>query len=393
MAGKKRGAGEGHIYKRADGRWEAKMRLPDGTRKSAYAKTQTEARHVLTRLTRERDLGLPILSNERLTVATFLNDWLERHSASVRHRTARRYSESLRLHVIPKLGRTPLTKLSAAQVEHLYHDLRTKPTKKNGEPLSAATVNRVHTALHAALEDAVDKGFIPRNVSDQARRPKEEKHQSRVFTPDEFYAFLDAIQGDRFEAIYLLAITTGMRAGELLGLRHSDVDLTRGVLRVAGTLGPGERGGLEVGETKTESSRRTLALVPEVVDALKRRKKEQAEERLAIGAAWPDHNLIFTRPNGQPIDGRNFPRLYFFPLLKRAGLPRLRFHELRHSAATIALHEGVPLAEVSATLGHSSQRTTLGIYSHAFVGGSAFSAGMSKVLKRRRDASHGDTGF
>jgi integrase len=390
MAGKKRGSGEGHIYKRADGRWEAKLRLPDGIRKSAYASTQGEARHELTRLTRERDLGLPILHNERLTLGAFLNDWLERHSASVRYRTARRYSESLRLHVIPKLGRVPLTKLSAAQIERLYHDLRTKPAKKNGEPLSAATVNRVHTALHAALEDALDKGFIPGNVSDQARRPKEEKHQSRVFTPDEFYTFLDAIQGDRFEAIYLLAITTGMRAGELLGLRHSDLDLTRGVLRVAGTLGPGERGGLELGETKTDSSRRTLALVPEVVDALKRRKKEQAAERLASSGAWPDQNLIFTRPNGQPIDGRNFPRLYFFPLLKRAELPRLRFHELRHSAATIALHEGVPLAEVSATLGHSSQRTTLGIYSHAFVGGSAFSAGMSKVLGRRTNKVAGD---
>jgi integrase len=271
MAGKKRGAGEGHIYRRADGRWEARVRLPDGTRKSAYVPTRMEARHVVTRLPRERDLGMPILSNERLTVAAFLNDWLQRHSASVRHRTARRYSESLRLHVIPRLGRIPLTKLSAAQVERLYHDLRTKPAKKNGEPLSAATVNRVHTALHAALEDAVDKGFIPRNVSDQARRPKEEKHQSRVFTPDEFYTFLDAIQGDRFEAIYLLAIPTGMRAGELLGLRHSDIDLARGVLSVAGTLGPGERGGLEVGETKTESSRRTLALVLDVVDELKRR--------------------------------------------------------------------------------------------------------------------------
>jgi integrase len=387
MPGKKRGSGEGHIYKRADGRWEAKIRLPDGSRKSAYAHTYAGARHELARLARERDLGLPIVRSERLTLGAFLKDWLERHSASVRQRTIRRYGESLRLHVIPKLGRTPLTKLSAAQIERLYHDLRTKPAKKNGEPLSAATVNRVHTALHAALEDATDKGFLQRNPSDQARRPKEEKHQSRVFTPDEFYTFLDAIQGDRFEALYLLAITTGMREGEMLGLRWGDVDLTRGVLRVMGALGPGERGGLELGETKTESSRRTLALVPEVVDALKRRKKDQAAERLASAGAWPVHDLIFTRPNGQPIDGRNFPRLYFFPFLKRTGLPKLRFHELRHSSATMAIHEGVPISEVSATLGHSSQRTTLGIYSHAFVGGSAFSAGMSKVMKRRRDGS------
>jgi integrase len=219
--------------------------------------------------------------------------------------------------------------------------------------------------------------------SDYARRPKEEKHQSQIFTPDEFSAFIDAIQGDRFEALYLLAITTGMRQGEILGLRWSDVDLTQGMLRVRGTLGPGEHGGLALGQTKTQSSRRTLALVPDVVDALKRRWKEQAVERLASAKPWPKHDLIFTRPNGRPIDGRNFPRLYFFPLLRRAGLPRLRFHELRHSSATIAIHEGVPISEVSATLGHASQRTTLGIYSHAFVGGTAFSASMSRVLQRR----------
>jgi hypothetical protein len=130
---------------------------------------------------------------------------------------------------------------------------------------------------------------------------------------------------------------------------------------------------------------RRRVLFSDQIDVVQRRERRRATETLALVGALGEQ--IFAPNAGEPLDGRNLPRLYFFPLLKRAGLPRLRFHELRHSAATIALHEGVPLAEVSATLGHSSQRTSVGIYSHAFVGGSAFSASLSKVMKRRHNVS------
>jgi integrase len=151
---------------------------------------------VLTRLTRERDRGLPILSNERLTLAAFLNDWLERHSGSVRYPTARRYSEALRLHVIPTLGRMPLTKLSAHRQSASTMICAQSPSRRMASryPLRPSTGSTQRYTLR--WKPCRKGGFIPRNVSDQARRPREEKHQSRVFTPDEFYTFCEAIQGD-----------------------------------------------------------------------------------------------------------------------------------------------------------------------------------------------------
>lgn len=260
-------------------------------------------------------------------------------------------------------------KLSPLQIERRYVELHTQPAQKNGKPLAAATVHRVHSALHEALEDALRK---------------EEKYSSRTFTPEQCYTFLDAITGDRLEALYLLAITTGMSEGELLGLRWEHRDLDRGLLQETSSIGPGEHGGLVFGQPKTDSSRRILRLVPEAVDALRAHRARQFEERLAIGADWIDSGLVFTRPTGAPIDGRNFSRRQFYPLLERAGLPRIRPHELRHTIATLNLHEGTPISEVSKMLGHASQHTTISIYSHALPGSDAFTTNTSRILSRRQ---------
>lgn len=383
MAGKRRGNGEGNIYLRKDGRWEARLTLGDGKRQSLFGKTREDVAKKLAALAADRDRGLPVGQSQRLTVGAFLEDWLARHGSAVRHRTRRRYAELLRLHIIPKLGKLPLVKLSPMQIERRYMELHTQPAQKNGKPLSAATVHRVHSALHEALEDALRKGLIPRNPCDVVTLPKEEKYASKTFTPEQCYTFLDAITGDRLEALYLLAITTGMREGELLALRWEHLDLDRGFLQVASTIGPGEHGGLVFGQPKTDSSRRIISLVPEAVDALCTHRTCQLEERLAMGAEWIDSGLVFTRPTSAPIDGRNFSRRQFYPLLERAGLPRIRPHELRHTIATLNLHEGTPISEVSKMLGHASQRTTMNIYSHALPGSGAFTAATSRILSRR----------
>lgn len=386
MTGKqsgRRGNGEGSIRLRTDGRWEARISLPDGRRQSVFGRTREEVNKKLTAMSADRDRGLPVGHSQRLTVGAFLEDWLTRHGSAVRHRTRRRYGELLRLHIIPRLGKLPLVKLSPMHIERRYYELHTQPAQKNGRPLSAATIHRVHSALHEALEDAFRKGLIARNPCDAATPPKEEQYSAKTFTPEQCYAFLDAIEGNRLQALYLVAITTGMREGELLALRWEHLDLERGFLQVTATIGPGEHGGLEVGKPKTESSQRVVSLVPEAVEALRVHRTRQLEERLSAGALWEDYGLVFTRPSGVPIDGRNFTRRLFYPLLDGAGLPRIRFHELRHTIATLNLHEGTPLAEVSKMLGHASQRTTMAIYSHALPGSDAFTTTTSKILSRR----------
>jgi integrase len=342
-------------------------------------------------LSTDRDRGLPVGQSQRLTVGAFLEDWLLRHASAVRHRTRRRYGELLRLHVIPTLGKLPLVKLSPMHIERRYHELYTQPAQKNGKPLSAATIHRVHSALHEALADALHKGLVARNACDAATPPKEEKYPSKTFTPEQCYVFLDAIAGDRLEALYLLALTTGMREGEIRALRWENLDLERGFLQVASTIGPGEHGGLAFGQPKTDSSRRIIRLVPEAVETLRQHRARQLEERLAMGAHWTDFGLVFTRTTGEPIDGRNFSRLQFYPLLERAGLPRIRPHELRHTIATLNLHEGTPISAVSKMLRHASQRTTISIYSHALPGSDAFTAATSRILSRRtRRTASGD---
>lgn len=379
----RRGNGEGNIYLRKDGRWEARVSLPDGTRKSRFGKTREDASKKLVALMADRDRGLPVGQSQRLTVGVFLEDWLTRHGSAVRQRTRRRYGELLRLHVIPKLGRVSLVKLSPLHIERRYYELLTQPAQKNGKPLAAATIHRVHSALHEALQDALEKSLLARNPCDAAHPPKEEKYVAKTFTPEQCYTFLDAINGNRLEALYILALTTGMRQGELLALRWEHLDLDRGFVQVAATIGPGERGGLVVGEPKTDSSRRVIGLVPEAIEALRRHRARQLEERLAAGPLWEDHGLIFSRTSGAPIDGRNFSRRLFYPLLDGASLPRIRFHGLRHTIATLNLHEGTPLAEVSKMLGHASQRTTMMIYSHALPGSDAFTSTTAKILSRR----------
>lgn len=357
--------------------------LPDGRRPSIICKTRAEAAKKLAEAIAERDRGLPVGLGQRITVVAFLEDWLVRHGSAVRHRTRRRYGELLRLHVIPKLGKLSLVKLTPMHIERRYYELHTQPAQRGGKPLSAATVHRVHSALHEALQDALRKGLIARNPCDAVTPPKEERYDAKTFNPDQCYTFLDAIVGERLEALYLLALTTGMRQGELLALRWEHLDLERGFLQVTSTIGPGERGGLEIGKPKTESSQRIVRLVPETVECLRSHRARQLEERLAAGPLWEDYGLVFTRASGAPIDGRTLGRVHFYPLLQRAGLPRIRFHELRHTIATLNLYEGTPVSEVSKMLGHASQRTTMAIYSHALPGSDAFTTNTSRILSRR----------
>jgi len=241
-------------------------------------------------------------------------------------------------------------------VERLY-------AAKLGDGLSPTTVHHLHTVLHHALHDAMRKGILARNVTELVDAPRPAEHDMTPLTQEQAQALLRAAQGDRLEALYVLAITTGMRQGELLGVRWRDVDLETRQLQIRGAMQRTEQG-RAIGATKTTNSKRRLDLAPVAVEALRQHRARQAEERLALGVAWEDHDLVFPNTSGGPMDVTNLVRRNFLPLLERASLPRIRFHDLRHTAATLMLKANVNPKIVSEVLGHASVSITLDRYSH-----------------------------
>ena len=357
----KRGNGEGSITQLADGRYQARLYLvkADGTRtrKAFYGATREEVAGKLNDALSNRGKGIPVAVDERQTVKTFLEGWLAAIKGNVRPKTYVGYEVYCRLHTIPEIGKVRMSKLTPQQLQALY-------SKKFSEGLSSTTLNHLHAMIHRALDQAVRWGVVARNVADLVDPPRPRRLEMKTLSPDQARTFLEAAAGDRLEALYILAITTGMRQGELLGLRWRDVDLDDAVLRVTGTMQRISKQGIGVSEPKTAGSRRQIALTTMAVAALKRRHKEQSEERLAAGPEWQDSDLVFGNKYGRPIESTNLIRRSFKPLLKAAGLPALRFHDLRHTAATLLLRKKVPVKIVSEMLGHSQVGITLNIYSH-----------------------------
>jgi integrase len=326
-----------------------------GKRKSYFAKTRQEAARKLTEALRDRDKGLPIVG-ERQTVGQFLTSWIETVGSTIEPTTLRMYAIRVRRHIIPAIGKVSLAKLSPQQVQQLYTD-------KLKEGLSTTTVHHIHTVLSHALSDALRLGLVPRNVTAMVDAPRKRHVEIEVYLPDEARRFLGAAGSSRLEALFVLALTTGMRQGELLALKWDDINLTEGYLQVRRNL-KRINGKLVVANTKTRHSRRRIALTPLAIDALARRRARQAEERLKVGAAWRDYGLVFTTLIGDPIHPCGFNRDKLWPIMKEAGLRRIRFHDLRHTAATLMLLQGVHVKVVSEMLGHSSVSITLDLYGH-----------------------------
>lgn len=351
----KRGHNEGSIRKRADGRWEARLILEDGTRRSLYGRTRQEVARHLSEALRDKEQGISALG-DRQTLEQFLTSWTELTKHTIKPRTWRRYGEFVRLHIVPVLGKVPLTKLSAQQVQALY-------TRKLDEGLAPATVRQLHAILHRALRTALRLGLTQRNVADMVDPPRIGHKEMAILSPEQVHALLAAAVGDRLESLYVLAIGTGMRLGELLALKWRDVDLEGASVQVRATLQRTPEG-YTFAEPKTVGSRRRVALPISVASSLRRHRARQLEERLRLGEAWTDLDLLFPDEAGGPLDGISVLRYEFHPLLRRAGLPRVRFHDLRHTAATLLLSRGINPKVVSEMLGHSTISITLGLYGH-----------------------------
>ena len=354
MAGRKRGNNEGSITRYADGRWVARVTLPNGGRRAFYAKTREDAARKLAETLHGVSRGI-VEPAGRLTFGDFVARWLTTTRPSLRLSTWATYERYLRIHVVPRIGRVQLTKLTAADLQRLYAELL-----EGG--LRASSVRHVHAILHRVLGQAVRWDLAVRNVADLVDPPRAPRAEMSVLNPDEVRLLLAAADGDRLQALYVLAVTTGMRRGELLALRWKDVHLDRSRLSVTATLQ--REGGLSIAETKTARSRRSVALPAVAVTALRRRKALQREERLAAGPDWEEQDLVFTTSIGGPIEPGNLLRRSYWPLLKRAGLRQVRFHDLRHTAATLMLSEGIHPKVASEVLGHSTVSITLDLYSH-----------------------------
>ncbi len=355
----RRGSHEGWIYKRADGRWVASISLgidAGGKRKSYYGKTRAEVQRLLTAALRDRDQGMPIVA-EQQTVAHFLDSHLTVLEPKLKPRTHLRYCQLVNRHALPAFGKVKLARLTAQQIQDLY-------ASKLREGLSPTTVHQLHVVLRSALKRAVRLGLVVRNVTDLVDAPRPKHTEICPLTREQARLLLQAARGDRLEALYALALATGMRQGELLALKWREVDLEGQTARVRATVQYVKGKGFIFHDPKTRTSRRTIHLSPPVIQALRQHRARQAEERLALGVAWQGQDLVFTTQVGTPIDDGHLLVRQFRPLLERAGLPRIRFHDLRHTAATLLLAAKVNPKVVPEMLGHSSVAITLDIYSH-----------------------------
>lgn len=379
---KRRGSGEGSVFQRkADARWVGQLDLgvgPDGKRKrrTIYGGTQREVIAAMRDLRRQHDAGLPVAA-DRQTVEQFLERWLEQDVRPTKApRTFASYAETVRVHIIPEIGKRQLAKLTPADVQGLMIKKATAPRSGSDQPLSASTVSYIRTVLRIALGRAEKWGLVGRNVATLVDPPRKTRTEIKPLDPAQARTLLRTVQGDRLEALYRVAIATGLRLGEALALRWSDIDLQSGTLRVARTLQrvPHEdRANLERGarsrliykEPKTESGRRTIPLPAHLVIAMEAHRDRQDTERERAGVRWLDEGLVFATPLGGPLEPSGvLKRLKEH--LATAGLPSQRFHDLRHCAASLLLAQNIPPQVVSKILGHAQLATTADLYQHVY---------------------------
>jgi integrase len=376
MAKQRRANGEGGVSRRKDGSYMARytIQLPSGRkRKVIYANSHEEARKKLTEAIAERDKGL-VYDSGNVTVAEYLERWLEDSvRGSVKVTTHASYDALVKNHVCPTLGGTKLSVLTPAHLQALYR-------AKLDEGLAPKSVKHLHTTLHRALKQAVRWGLVPRNVAAAVDAPRVRTPEMRPLSPAEARTLLDAARGNRLEALYVLAVTTGMRQGEILGLGWEDVDFEARVVRVRRTLTLA-KGGPRLTEPKTRGSRRSIRLTASAVEALERHRERQDREGAVSGDDWNAWDLVFCTRRGTPIRRDTLHAKHWKPLLRRSGLPDIRFHDLRHTCATLLLTKGVHPKIVSEILGHSSIAITLDTYSHVIPGlGEAAASAMEDVL-------------
>ena len=371
---------QGHIHKRIrtnrDGketsRWYVVLDLGfdhDGRRRQKWHggfRTRREAEAARAKLVTELNTGSSVVPG-RTTLAEWIRDsWLPITEPRVKPTTFYSYKRNLELHVIPALGTKPLQQLTPPMLNSLYVSLATGTEDR--KPLSAKTISYIHSTLHKVLADAVDAGLLGKNVASSAKPPRPARRGTSGITawdPEELGAFLAHVRGTRLEAIWRLSAMTGMRRGEILGLRWCDLDLDQSRLSVRQAL---VSVGYEVIKSTPKShNARVIDLDQETVEQLRAHRSRQEAERAEWGADYQDQDLVVAKENGESIHPQTFSQS-FERLIKKARLRTIRLHDLRHTHATLALKAGVPVKVISERLGHESPAFTLKQYAHVIPG-------------------------
>lgn len=361
------------IKKRRDGRYEMRYtaETPDGPkRRSVYGKTQTEVRGKLARAVAEREGAGLVADAPDVILSEYMAAYLADAAGRVRLKTHRRYEDLAAGHLLPALGNRKLRALSPAHLRELY-------AERLDAGFAPRTVGHAHVLVKQILRQAVADGLVDKNVAEAVKPPSGGGGEIHPLSAEEAGRLFRAASGSRYEALYVLAVTSGLRRGELLGLRWEDLDLKAGKLQVRRTLQKGQ-----MLSPKTPKSRRSIKLPQRAVIALEGHRECQVVEKAERNGSWQEHDLVFPNGAGRPTCGDNLYSRHFRPLLHEAGLPTIRFHDLRHTCATLLLSRNVHPKIVSEMLGHANISITLDTYSHVIPGlGDAAAGAMDTALE------------
>lgn len=349
----KRANGEGSVFKRGN-RWVAQVGSGKN-RDTKYFETQKEANAWRHTIIEQRRQGL-VFAGSKVSLSKFLDEWLVVAKTSVRPNTYQQYSQVVHQHINPVLGYIVLKDLRPDHVQSLY-------TNKLANGVSPNTTRMIHAVIHRALNHALKLGLVYRNVADSVTRPKVVRIEMKTLNDYQVRQLIQVAESEQMRLLLWVAVVTGLRQGELLGLKWSDLDWTSRRIQVQRQVQRRKGDGLVFCEPKSASGRRVIVLGKSTIEKLRNYKNNQLKERILLGEKWQDYDLIFPSPIGTPLDPSNVLKAYK-DCLRRAGLPNLRFHDLRHSAATLMLQQGVNPKIVSERLGHSDISLTLNTYSH-----------------------------
>lgn len=351
----RRGRGEGSLTQLENGRWMARVTVAPGRRRTIYGDSKADTLRRMRDAVSRSERGEP-QSDARITVTTFLTEWLEGTAKlSVRSSTYASYAHYVRFHIIPGLGRHRLTRLTPEQVDAFL-------AEKSASGLSPRTCQYMRAILRSALAWAVKRGRLSRNVAALSNSPKVERPAIVPLALEDARRMVAAASNHRLGALFVLALDSGARQGELLGLKWADVDLYTSQLRIVRTKYR-VNGTNVFGEPKSSSSRRTIQFTATTSRMLKRHRSRQLRERLTAGPRWTEHDLVFATDRGVPLHASTVTH-QFQKFLAQNDLPRQRFHDLRHCSATFLLSQGVPIKVIQERLGHSQVSLTLSTYAH-----------------------------
>jgi integrase len=352
----KRANNEGTMYYREDRRqWCAQVSL-DGRRLTKYARTQGECRDWIREMLRKIGNGMTF-SGTQVTLEQYVGSWLDGKAISQRPGTVVQYRQICGQHILPTLGKYRLLEIQPPHLARLY-------LTKQEEGFGARTVQLIHTVIHCVLQQAVKEGILGRNPADAVQRPKVEVKEFHILNEEQAQRLVIASQNSRYGMLFYLALMTGMREGELLGLQWSDLDWKKGVLNIQRQLRKAGGHGYVMMPPKTKAGRRQVKLGQGTLDRLAVHRQQLEQQREALGERWTECDLVFPNTVGKPMTSKNMI-LEFKRILKENGLPDIRFHDLRHTSITFLLSSGTPVNTVQQRAGHSKASVTTDIYGHS----------------------------